>query len=308
METLLLFVYFLVVFYVLYKMALSLEKNQEDRVIIHLDEDFLAQQTQDQLDCQEDANHIKAAVTDITDGKLKPKVLQLVVRQPKKQVLQSPKAQELKKKNVSEEGILDLFTGRINIRVTPIGQQKLRKILYLSISVGNDTPDMHVYINWDHSSLELFKQGYRIIRSTPNMPSDLSQPQIFSIVNPQSAVNADVTIDRNYAYSHETQQMTLASPLIDLEERVELSQMSDPTTNEKNIQPLYMLDLMIGIKHVTEPNSRLINLLVPFVFTLEIEPDQVALPPLRWLLRQIGERNRPKNSWFWATKAPAKKR
>ncbi|MGC1526281.1 MAG: hypothetical protein WA783_09525 [Phormidesmis sp.] len=308
METLLLFVYFLVVFYVLYKMALSLEKRQEDRVIIHLDKEFLTQQTQDQLNHQKDAKHIKTSVEDIAIGKLKFMALQLTVHKPERPVLQSPKAKDLKKQGLSEEGILNVFAGRVYIRVAPIGQQKLRKIPYLSVAVRNDTSDMHVYVNWDHSSLEIFEEGHRIIRSTPNMPSDLSQPQIFSIINPQSGVNADVTIERNYAYDAEARQMVLASPLIDLEERVELSQMSDPTTDEKNIQPLCTLDLMIGIKHVTEPNSKLINLLVPFVFELEIEPDQIALPPLRWLLRQVGDRNRPKNSWFWATKAPAKKR
>jgi len=308
METLLLFVYFLVVFYVLYKMALSLEKRQEDRVIIHLDKEFLAQQTQDQLDHQKDAKHIEASVSEIAIKKLKFTALQLTVNKPKQPVLQSPKAKDLKKQGLSEEGILNVFAGRVYIRVDPIGQQKLREIPYLSIAVRNDTSDMHVYVNWDHSSLEIFEEGHRLIRSTPNMPSDLSQPQIFSLINPQSGVNADVTIERNYAYDAEARRMILASPLIDLEERVELSQMSDPTTDEKNIQPLCTLDLMIGIKHVTEPNSKLINLLVPFVFTLEIEPDQIALPPLRWLLRQVGDRNRPKNSWFWATKAPAKKR
>ncbi len=308
METLLLFVYFLVVFYVLYKMALSLEKRQEDRVIIHLDEDFLAEQVQGQLDCQEDAKYIKASASKMSFGKLKFSAIELAVSRPERQALQSPEAVALKKKGLSNEGILEVFTEHILIRITPTGQQKLRQIPYLSVLVVNDTGDMQIYVNWDHSSLEMFEQSNRIIRSTPNMPNDFSRSQIFSVVNPQRSMNADVTIEKNYSYSAEDQRMVLASPLVDLEERVELGQMTDPTTEEKNIQPLYTLDLMIGIKHVTEPNSKLINLLVPFVFELEIEPDQVALPPLRWLLRQIGERNRPQNSWFWATNPAGRKK
>ena len=112
-------------------------------------------------------------------------------------------------------------------------------------------------------------------------------------------MSADVTIERNYTYNPETDRMTLADDLVNLEERVEFSQVTDPTKEEKNIQPLYTLDLMIGVKRVTDPDSALINLLVPFSFTLEIEPDQIALPPLRWLLRHIGRRNRPEGNWFW---------
>ncbi|MEL7006280.1 MAG: hypothetical protein AAFN93_26665, partial [Bacteroidota bacterium] len=70
METLLLFVYFLVVFYVLYQMALDLERRQEDRVKIHLDYDFLASQTQDQLNFQKGAKHISAVVSKLSFGKL----------------------------------------------------------------------------------------------------------------------------------------------------------------------------------------------------------------------------------------------
>jgi len=303
MDTLLLFVYFLVVFSVLYQMALSLEKNLENRVTIRVEKDFLAEQTQTQLKCQrEAASHIKASADEMRfgKGKINYTVLKLSVRKPSaKAVLESQDAIALKNSGLSEEGILTLFEDKISIRVTPTGQQKLRSIPYLTIFVNNETRDMQTYINWDHSSIDIFNASNRVIRSTPNMPRDLSQPQIFSVVNPQRSMSSNVTIEKNYFYSPESDRMELGDVLVNLADRVDASQVTDPTTDEENIEPLYTLDLMIGIKRVTEPNSALINLLVPFVFTLEIKPDKIALPPLRWLLRRFGRRSRGEGSWFW---------
>ena len=300
METLLLFVYFLVVFYVLYQMALDLESRQEDRVVIHVEKEFLKNQTQRQLDFQKDAKHIKASADKFKFGKLQQTALRLEVgTQDTRGALNSPDAIALKALGIDEEGILSALAEKISIRVSPTGKQKLRSIPFLSIAVTNDTSDMQVYINWDHSSLEMFGAGNRVIRSTPNMPRDLSQPQIFSLVNPGQSITADITIERNYFFNPESNRMELADNLVDLKDRVEFSKMPDPTTEKDDIQPLYTLDLMIGIKYVTQPNSSLLNLLVPFKFTLEIAPDKIALPPLRWLLRRIGKRNRPQKSWFW---------
>ncbi|MEL6552424.1 MAG: hypothetical protein AAFQ63_03010 [Cyanobacteria bacterium J06621_11] len=301
METLLLFVYFLVVFYVLYQMALDLERRQEDRVKIHLDYDFLASQTQDQLNFQKGAKHIRAVVSTLSFGKLQFTALQFsIAPKDRQQALNSPFAKERRQEGWDDDEILKLLTGNISVRLMPIGQQKLRPISLLTVIVENRTMDSHVYVNWDHSSLEMFNEANRIIRSVPNMPRDLTQPQIYSLVNPESSLTASVTVEKNYAYNPKTDRMTLADNLVDLADRVEMSKMTDPTTEEKNIQPLYTLDLMVGIKHVTDPNSELINLLMPFKFTLEIEPDKIALPPLRWLLRRFGKRNRPDTgSWFW---------
>lgn len=303
MNALLLTIYFLVVLYVLYQMALSLEDKLEDKVSINLDTDFLREQTQLQLDCQADAKNITASIDEIgfKKSKLKQTVLTLTIKKKvTKEQLNSPELSDLKKMGFSEADILNLLNKKLTIRVSPMGNQPLKPILYLSISANNDTADMQLYINWDRSSLEMFKQGNRIIRSTPNMPRDLSQPQIFSVVNPGQVTTSNVTVEKKYFYNPETNQVELAKPLVNLKERIELSQMTDPTKAEKNVQPLYNLDLMIGLKHVTEPDRELINLLVPFSFELEIKPDQIALPPLRWLLRHFGRRNRPGDgNWFW---------
>ena len=281
-------------------MALSLEKKLEDRVIIHVADDFLAEQTQQQLDCQEDASHIKASAEEMKFGKIKYTVLNLSVRQASsKDILNSPDAIKLKNMGLSEAGILKLFEDKISIRVTPSGKQKLKIIPYLTVLVNNKTSDMQVYVNWDHSSLELHNSSNRVIRDTPNLPRDLTQSQIFSVVNPDRSISSDLTIEKNYSYNIEAGRMERAGVLVDLAQRIEFSQVTDPTTDEKNIQPLYTLDLMIGLKHVTESDAKLINLLIPFVFTLEIEPDQIALPPLRWLMRRVGRRTREEGSWFW---------
>lgn len=304
MDALLLTIYFLVVFYVLYQMALSLENKLEDKVIIKLDTDFLAEQTQMQLSShRSDAKHIQASTEEIgmKDTKFKYNALSLAIKQDLRiEQIDSAVVETMRSLGMTEEEMLSLAQKKITIRVVPLNKQTLRPISYLSITATNDTPDMQLYINWDHSSLEMYKQGHRIIRSTSNnRPRDLSQPQIFSVVNPGQSVMSDVTIEKNYAYDSETNQMKLARPLVDLAERLELSQMTDPTKEEKNIQPLYNLDLMIGIKRVVEHDSKLINLLVPFSFSLEIEPDRPAFPPMRWLLRNFGRRNRPEGSWFW---------
>ncbi|MEL6939810.1 MAG: hypothetical protein AAFO84_11525 [Cyanobacteria bacterium J06598_1] len=300
METLLLFIYFLVVFYVLYQMALDLERQQEDRVFIHVDPDFLGNQTQSQLDCQPDAKHIKASGEEMSFGKIKQTALKLAVKSANpRAVLSTPDAIELKEMGLSEEGILAIMAENISIRVSPTGRQKLRPISFLSVYVENSTSDMQVYINWDHSSLEMFGAGNRIIRSTPNMPRDLTQPQIFSLVNPGQNISANVTTEQNYFNNPETDRMELADNLVNLKERVEFSDMPDPTGDDSSIQPLYTLDLMIGLKHVTQSKTELLNLLVPFKFTLEISPDKIALPPLRWILRRVGKRNRPERNWFW---------
>jgi len=302
MEELLLTIYFLVVFYVLYQMALSLEDKLEDKVIIRLDTDFLAEQTQMQLSSQR-VKHISANSAEIKlkDTKIKYQALSLSVKQElSDEQLNSPQFQDMKSLGMTEPEILEMLQKKMMIRVGPTNKQPLRPISYLSITATNDTPDMQLYINWDRSSIEMYKQGHRIIRSTANnRPRDLSRPQIFSVVNPGQSVTSDITIEKNYEYIGETQQMKLSKPLVDLKERVELSQMTDPTTAEKNLQPLYNLDLMVGIKRTIERDEALINLLVPFSFELEIQPDKPAFPPMRWLLRNFGRRNRPEGSWFW---------
>ncbi len=304
MDAFLLTVYFLVVIYVLYQMALSLEDRLEDKVIIHWDKEFSAVQTQAQLSLQAESRRLKikavAEERGIKDSKIKFPVLCLLFGDPPDiSKLELGQVLGLRALGLDDAAISRTYHPKIDIQVKPTGQQPIRPLLYLSVTASNNTPDIQIYLNWDHSSLEMFGQGHRIIRSTPNMPMDLSQSQIYSVVNPEQTVTLDITIERNYFYNAETNQMELGKPLVNLKEQVEMSKMTDPTTESKNIEPLYNLDLMVGLKRAIDSNAELINILIPFSFELEIKPDQIALPPLRWLLRRAGRNKQRLRSWLW---------
>ncbi|MEL6130802.1 MAG: hypothetical protein AAFR30_12995, partial [Cyanobacteria bacterium J06628_4] len=64
-DVLILTIYFLVVIYVLYQMALSIESNLEDKVEIVLDQDKLVEQIHGQLKQQGKPNFITATVAEL---------------------------------------------------------------------------------------------------------------------------------------------------------------------------------------------------------------------------------------------------
>lgn len=308
MDALLLSVYFLVVFYVLYQMALTLEKNREEKVEIRLDNEFAAAQVQAQLSKQSDARHIKSFARTIgfgkgKDGRPKPKkpVVFIVFDTNQKVPLTSPDLVPLKLLGMSEEAAQEVLQPKVVIEIKPVGKDKLRQIPYLTVSVQNSTPDRQIYIYWDRSSVEMFGQGNRIVRSTPSMPVDLMQRQIFSVVNPAQRVVSNINTEKNYARDLETNRVSRVQPLLDLQQRVEMSKMTNPEEDKENKQNLCGLDLMIGFKRTTEPDSRMLNLLVPLSLELVIKVDKIAFPPLRWLSRKINEK---KSEGSWITGNP----
>ncbi len=304
MDAFLLTVYFLVVVYVLYQMALSLENKLEDKVIINLDKTFLVEQTEAQLSLQTGDRRpkVKAVAEEvgIKDSKVKFPVLRLLLGDPPTMSSIDPgQILAMKALKIDEAAIPYILQPKIDIWVRPTGEQPIKPLPYLSVAVYNNTSNMQVYLNWDHSSIDMFGQGNRVVRSIPNMPRDLSQPQIYSVVNPGQTVTSNITVEKNYAYNPETDRMELGKPLINLEERLAMSKMTDPTKDSKNVEPLYNLDLTVGMKRVNAQNSDMINLLVPFGFELEIKPDKIALPPLRWLMRRTGQDGQRLRGWFW---------
>ena len=302
MDTLLLTIYFIVVFYVLYKMALGLEDKLEDKVVILLDEKTLNQQTNDQLSLQKTARRFSARIHQVALGKekkIKHTALQLVV-DPDKVMPIGPEAlliQETMK--MSDEALQEYLHEKITIRVSPINKQKLKPVVYLGVTVDNDTANTLVTINWDRSSIEMFGQGNRTVRSTANMPIDLSQPQVLTVVNPGMVVSSNVTTERKYNRDPETNRVGMPEPLVDLKQRVEMSKMPNITGDKPNIQPLYTLDLMLGLKRRTENDTALVNVLVPFIFKMKIEVDQPAFPPIRWMLKNFGSQSKMQNGWIW---------
>ncbi len=307
MNALLLTVYFLVVFYVLYQMALSLEDQQEEKVFIHLDEAFAEEQTQMQLSSQLSASHINAKLEQVNFGSPdKPSnrsMFALTFDSGKPVPTGSPDVAKLRSLGMSNEDIKEMLKSRIFVRVSPVGKQPVIEIRFVSIDITNKTADTQMYLDWDRSSLAMYGQGNRIIRSTSSLASrDLSQPQVFGVVNPGQSIRFEVNIERNYTRDPATGLLKQPMPIANLKAIVEKSQLTDPTKSEKNIQDLYGLDLMVRLKKTSEPDSKMINLLMPFAFTLEIKVDEPAFPPLRWLLRNFGRRSRSQGSWLWGTK------
>ncbi len=304
MDALLLSVYFLVVFYVLYQMALTLEKKREESVEIRLDNKFAAEQTQAQLSTQPDARYVKAIAREVSFGKAqgdkpKPKkpVVFLLFDSNKKVPATSPDLIPLKLQGMSEEAAQEALQPKVIIRVDPVGKDKLRQVPYLVVFVQNMTSDRQIYIYWDRSSIEMFGQGNRIIRSTPNMPLDLMQGQVFSVVNPGQRVVSNVNTENNYARDAQTNQVDRVQPLFDLAQRVGMSKLTNPEDEKENKQSLCSLDLMIGFKRTTEPDSEMLNLLVPLDLELVIKVDKIAFPPLRWLSRKRNQKASDGN-WF----------
>lgn len=325
MNALLLSVYFLVVFYVLYQMALALEKKQEAKVEIKFDNKFAAGQIQAQLNAQSGTRHTKAVAREIgidiskmlkgaadnkgrnkgqtrgkkKDSKPKKKPVVFVVFETNTKVPSTaPEIVALKLFGMSEESAQEALQPKLIIRVSPIGRERLRSIPYMTVSIQNLTPDRQVYIYWNRSSISMFGQGHRVVRSTPNMPVDLSQGQLFSVVNPEQRVVSNINIERNYARIPDTNRVERVQPLFDLAERVEMSKLTNPNLEEENKQLLCGLDMMVGFKQATDPDSKMINVLVPISLELIIKVDQIAFPPLRWFSRHFGQK-KPEGSWFW---------
>lgn len=304
MNALLLSVYFLVVFYVLYQMALALENDREEKVEIRLDNEFAAEQVKAQLSAQPDARHITAIATSVgfgkgKDGKPKSKrpVVFILFDSDKKVAPDDPALIALKLLGMSEEAAQRNLQQKVIVSVMPVGKERLRAIPYLAVSVENKTAEWQIYIYWDRSSIEMFGQGNRIIRSTPNMPVDLMQSQIFSVVNPGQRVVSNVNVEKNYALNPVTNQVDRVQPLLDLEQRVGMSKMTDPEEDKENKQSLCGLDLMIGFKQTVQPDNKMLNVLVPLSLEMVIKVDRIAFPPLRWASRKIGER-RKEGSWI----------
>ena len=310
MDVLLIFIYIIVVFLVLYQMSLELEDKLEDKVEIILEENTLEEQTQAQIDSQPNPRYVKAKYRDMSFGKKKTKrpVLVLLFDTDKEHPVDPVKRELQKKVGLSDEMIEDDPYHKLIVRIAPTNEQALREIPFISVIVDNDTADMQVYLDWDSSSIEMMKQGNRVIRSTPNIPIDLSQPQVSTVVNPGMTVTSSITVEKRFSRSSETSLLFAPSqPILDLKQAVALSKMTDPTKEMDNIQSLYALDLKMLIKHRAASQYEVMNLLVPFIFKMRIKVDQPAFPPMRWWLRHFG-RNRPKKgNWFWGSRPPEPK-
>lgn len=307
MDILLIVIYIIVVFLVLYQMSLELEAKQEDKVDIFLEERTLEEQTQTQLDSQPNPRHMKAKFRNMSFGKKKKlsrPVLVLLFDTDKEVMIDPEEAKALQESlGMNPEMIEDSAYDKIIIRISPTNEMTLREVPFISVSVNNDTNDMQVYLDWDSSSIDMMKQGNRVIRSTPTIPIDLSQPQVATVVNPGMTVASNITVERRFSRTSETSKLFAPSqPIFDLKEKVAIARMTDPTKETDNIQSLYGLDLKVLIKHRTAGNHEFMHLLVPFIFKMKIKVDEPAFPPMRWFLRNFGKNRPKKGNWFWGSR------
>ncbi|MEM6450734.1 MAG: hypothetical protein AAF703_10515 [Cyanobacteria bacterium P01_D01_bin.105] len=311
MDVLLLFIYVIVVFLVLYQMSLELEDKLEDKVEIVLEENTLAEQTQGQIDLQNNPRHIAARSRNMSFGKKKKvkRPVLVLVFDADKEVPIDPVAKEMQKAlKMSDEMFQEYLHPKVIIRIAPTNEQPLKEIPFISVIVTNGTADMQVYVDWDSSSIEMMNQGNRVVRATPNIPIDLSQPQVPTVINPDMTVTSNITVEKRFSRSSETSLLFAPSqPVLNLKEKAALSKLTDPTKAKDNIQSLYALDLKVLIKHRTAGSHEVMNLLVPFIFKMKIKVDEPAFPPMRWWLRHFGKNRPKKGNWFWGSRPPEPK-
>ena len=279
-DVLILTIYFLVVIYVLYQMALAVENNLEDKVRIELDQDFLREQANQQLKRQSSPSQPKvtAGVEQFEfKGRKMPPYLALTVTSP-----HNPKQRR-----------------KVTVTVGPMGNMSRRMALTsLNVSISNGTPDAQVYIDWDNSSITVDKsrQTQRVFRAGVPLSSDLSRSQIFSVVNPGENFETRITGEGCLSVDPNTNTLQPSIPLIDMSDIIEL--LADPFMAPDDEDELpqtlaYSLQLRLGIRHITDQqDSNTTYLLLPFEFIAILLPDEIAFPPLRWLLN----RPRPENA------------
>ncbi|MBE9067106.1 hypothetical protein IQ260_10610 [Leptolyngbya cf. ectocarpi LEGE 11479] len=276
-DVLILTIYFLVVIYVLYQMALAIESNLEDKVKVDLDRDALANEVNRQLTRQ---THLKKATASVEQLEFKG------IKLPPFLAIQVPAQADSQSLR------------QIRVTVTPMGKMS-RNTSHksLKIEVHNLTADAQVYVDWDKSSIATNNSMQRAVRTGIPMGSDLSRGQILSVVNPGDRFNTEVTGENCLSLNADSRTLEAQKPLIDMEGVI--TKLSDPLNrvdsfdDEELAIVAYSLRLMVGVRYITERRTNYTAyLLLPFDFVAVLLPDEIAFPPLRWLLN----RPRPENA------------
>lgn len=322
-DVLILTIYALVVFYVLYQMALSYEAMQEAKIDILLDTKRLEENTSAQLLHKSYSNRIQAEVED-------SKLDELLKRFEEATGHKIPEKE--KKKPTFKRLTLDIQPifeqppvpegqpapeNKVNITVLPQGKKSLDpSIRFFQVNLNNRTSDHQVFVDWDRCSITyLNKESQRVIRVLPNESFDLFQPQVYSVINPGQQLRASVTAEMNIGRSESTQQLEVQMPAIDIGKiasRIASNKAKKDAKGEKENghsksekqdsgkdvpgkggyyqKSLYSLTLWVGIKSLAEQESQTVSLLLPFSFDVALVPGEIAFLPLRWLLNRPGKR------------------
>jgi hypothetical protein len=259
-DLLILTVYFICMGYVVYQMALSIEAELEDQVVLVPDAASLESTIRAQLVRQgfsEKAVEVLAAGA----APLKPALaLRLVVPEPR---------------NYGPEGVEPGAEGQIMVQVLPQGPHPLQPVQGLTVQVVNQTHAIQVIVDWDRSSItRMGSEIRRVIRQTPGMRLDLALPQVTSVVNPNQFLSTAVTSEDCFGRNAETQVLQVVAPVVDIAKVAGLK------------SPNYALDLVVQLIPFGGRGARPIVLLLPFRFAVQLLPAKAAIPLVNWILKR----------------------
>ncbi len=261
-DLLILTVYFICVGYVVYQMALSLEAELEDQVVLVPNGEYLETSVKTQL-AQQGLGQLKVEILNPPPPPLKSGiVLRLTVPNP------------VPPGNAGGDELPD---GQILLQVLPQGPHPIQPLKGLTVNVINQTQTLQATIDWDQSSFSRTNsQISRIIRHTPGMRLDLSLPQAPSAVNPNQFLSTTVTSEDTYSRDPDTQVLQISAPLVNFQQM-----MTIPPAMR-----IYGLDLVLRLTSFSGRRFRPVVMLVPFRFQVELLPDRAAIPFVNWVLKR----------------------
>ena len=283
-DVLILTIYFLVIIYVLYQMALSIENTLEDKLQVSLDRDTLVNQVNQQIQHLPNPQMITAKVDQMPmkgmKGMMFPPFLNLRV--------------------TSHNNLNEKFP--VMVDVGPVGKMPMgRTIMDLSVNIQNTTNDAQIFVDWDKSTITSGKarRTQRVVRSGVAITGGLPQAQLLSVVNPGETFMAQVTGENCLGFDPDSQTLQAKRALVDMMNVADFitdaMELNVKLGETEPVPPIlaYGVRLMIGIRQITDQQqSQTTYLMLPFEFKAILLEDTIAFPPLRWLL----SRPRPTNA------------
>ncbi|MGB3139142.1 MAG: hypothetical protein WBB18_20205 [Nodosilinea sp.] len=263
-DILILTVYFICIGYVVYKMALSIEEELEDQVVLVADVAGLESSVSQQL-VQQGFEKSAAEVPQGGEGALgKAAALRLVLPEPRSLAPREERPEQPQ-------------AGEILIQVLPQGPHPLQPIVGLMVQVINQSRALQVTIDWDRSSItRMTNEIRRVIRHTPGQRVDMALPQVASVVNPNQYLSTMVASEDCFGRDLDTQTLEQTAPAIDVPK---IASLKAPLRN-------YSLDLVVQLKPFSDRGGRPIMLLLPFRFVIEPLPAKAAIPVVNWILNR----------------------
>jgi hypothetical protein len=268
LDFLILTVYFICVGYVVYQMALSIEEELEDQVVLVPDTANLESAVRSQL-VRQGFEETSAEVLQAGSGAMgKAASLQLVVPEPRSlappERLEDRPGDRPRRPPRSAADGTDYGAGAAPGAPSSQAYQRAHGASY------QPSRAIQVTVDWDRSSItRMTNEIRRVIRHTPGMRLDLALPQVVSVVNPNQYLSTVVTSEDCFGRSADTQVLQQAAPVVDIPKMADLKA---PLRN-------YSLDLVVQLKPFSDRGGRPIMLLLPFRFVIEPSPPR---PPFPW--------------------------